>query len=213
MNLKNLFKEVAGREASDDEIKKIISIANNCDMSFDDPLFPWFVAQEIYHQSFSKMPERLAKINNELEQAALKAAKTAADASTARVNVAIENCIPELAKASGLAASHAAERAVSNVEHGRSSISIFLGMISNFISVFFGALLVIIWEKGELALFAQSIGTYIFVGLGGVTASTLILYLIRFDESSYKSTFQNFCLVISILGFIAIISILALQFI
>lgn len=208
MSLSDSIQKITGKKPTGEEIQRIIEIAASCNISTDDPLFPLFVTQEIYHQTYSKMPARFEQINRELEQAAKYAAEHAATSSTKLVNEAIARSIPALAEAS----SAAAARAVTNVEFGRSAFSVCAAAVVNLICVFFGVVMTLTWQNGAANFQYQSGSVFIFSSLSAVFAACSFLYFIRIDEYEERGTFQNACGIIAVITFALIAALIAMMY-
>jgi hypothetical protein len=208
MSLSDNIQKITGKKPTSEQTQRIIEIAESCNISTDDPLFPLFVTQEIYHQTYLKMPARFEQINRELEQAAKYAAEHAATASTRLVNEAIAHSIPELAKAS----SAAAARAVTNVEFGRSAFSVCAAAVVNFICVFFGVVMTLTWQNGAANFQHQSGSVFIFSSLSAVFVACSFFYFIRIDKYGERGTFQNVCGFFAVITFVLIAALIAMMY-
>lgn len=107
MDLKESLKLVLGREPRPEEIQHSLAVAQAFGIPPDDPMFAIFAGLDIYHGTFSRLPQAVAKA---VDKSAQIAAKNAASQAEAELTKAVAQLVPSVENAVTKAADRAMDR-------------------------------------------------------------------------------------------------------
>lgn len=118
MSLEDAFKQLFGREATDEDRQKILRAAQALNVRHNDAILLIMLLLESYNEQYSKVPEKI-------ERAARASAKSAAEKAQEQINAAIASIVPAIKDS----VKHAAKETIQTIQIGKSFITIYAAVL------------------------------------------------------------------------------------